>query len=159
MAILGGLYLLNLTLIAANGRLSAPSDLNLWTTWEQATREEKMYTGWKMQKRKGREGGETENLTSPLVSVLSLWARGFNWGLARSNVHYSALQSIHFLGLIHYDVSLTYWQGLLCHWRVSQIWRKRSGEYEEKGSLSNDEQHMTGLWDRYRKKVWQTFLL
>lgn len=82
MAILGGLYLLNLTLIAAKGRLSASADLNLRTSWEQATREAKRWNGWE-EKEQGRERGwEGRPRISQRVSEISPWVWSFNWGLA-----------------------------------------------------------------------------
>jgi len=65
-------------------------------------------------------------------------------------VQYSALHPIHFLGVIHYYITLT--GKSFCATETSLRFKNKACELERKGRLSNDERDKTGLWDRYRKK-------
>lgn len=106
MAILGDLYLLNFTLIAAKGILSAPPDMNLDFVSPSNQRREEVE--WNAEEREPRRevekrGWELHFTCECLKS--SPWALKFNWRPAHTNVQYSALDSTHFLRLMHYYVT------------------------------------------------------
>lgn len=139
MPVLGGLYPLNLTLIAAKGRLSAPSDSSLWPESEKLCeskhpQKQKRWSGWKV-KRIESQGGRGGRLRRELhwVSEISPWAWSFNWGLAHSKVQYSALHSFISFPLLdsllhHPDIQSRY--ELPGHWYVIKTWKTRLERYD-----------------------------
>lgn len=95
------------TLIAAKGRLSAPSDLNLWTPWGRAT----SWRGGVDEKAAGGEGAKRLRT--------SLHCECWKSPLGHrdlTEVRLTATCSVHsiFLCLMHYCVTLTYRGGKSC---------------------------------------------
>lgn len=105
MAILGGLNLLNLTLIAANGWLWPNS-----VDFVRASNQRREEVDWLIVQKTESQGGRARREAENFNSVKTPCPRGDfrQWRPVRGNMQYSALHYINFLCLIHYCVTLTY---------------------------------------------------